>query len=326
MKRSRWLPTALAVLLVGFILWRLDPSALLQRFAALQWPWMLASVCLLGIGNLCSALRWAHIARAMGLPIRSAQAIRLYAQGITLNTVLPGAIVGGDLWRSVGLHRQANVATSVATSATTTATSLAASGFAVLFDRISGVWVLALVALLALPWAMHQHELSPMLLLPYGAGLAAIFLAPLLPGLAWLADHAGARPKLAQAARLLNKLHQAQKLLWTMLPWSLLVQTFSIGALWCCQQAIGLQLDPLTTVALAGGLFIAAVIPISLGGFGSREAAAMLLYGVLGAEPQAGVAASVLYGLSAVALGVLGAMAVAPSRQDLAKLRDQPNA
>jgi len=86
------------------------------------------------------------------------------------------------------------------------------------------------------------------------------------------------------------------------------VQLLSVGVLACGGAALGLAL-PVWAYALAAvPTFLMATLPISLGGWGTREAAAVLAFASLGvAAPQA-VALSVLYGLSALLQALAGGL------------------
>ena len=53
--------------------------------------------------NLVSAIRWAAIARALGMRAPTGRLILMYARGITTNMLLPGATLSGDLLRSYQL-------------------------------------------------------------------------------------------------------------------------------------------------------------------------------------------------------------------------------
>ena len=73
---------------------------------------------------------------------------------------------------------------------------------------------------------------------------------------------------------------------------------------------------PLKLVAVAlmnppaediGTTTLMGALPLGWGGFGAREAAAVVVLGAVGAAPGEATAAALLYGLSAVLQGVLSA-------------------
>ena len=88
---------------------------------------------------------------------------------------------------------------------------------------------------------------------------------------------------------------------------SVLVQVFSAAALWLCAIAAGLHLPYAVMLAAAAPIFVMGALPLGWGGFGAREAAAVVVLGAVGAAPGEATAAGLLYGLSAVLQGVLSA-------------------
>jgi uncharacterized membrane protein YbhN (UPF0104 family) len=85
---------------------------------------------------------------------------------------------------------------------------------------------------------------------------------------------------------------------------SLLVQILCALALWFCHLAAGGKAGYLAVQAIAAPVFIAGVVPLSYGGFGARELAALLVFPMIGVDPQTAVAAGALYGVAAVLLGL----------------------
>ncbi|MFZ4760102.1 MAG: lysylphosphatidylglycerol synthase transmembrane domain-containing protein, partial [Burkholderiaceae bacterium] len=271
--------------------------ATLVRLAGSDPGWVVASVLLLAVANVVSAARWARIARGLGLRVADRAAVRLYFQGVALNTVLPGSMVGGDLWRAMGLQRAGQ--------------PLATCASSVLLDRIGGVCALGAVAALAGIGASVAGGLSmvaPAVLATYLAALAALGLLPVVPGLGGVAARLGRIASLARPATLLAAVATAQSLLRRTAAWSFGVQVLSIAAMFAAQRAVGGTLDPLVVAALCGGLFVAAALPLSIGGFGSREAAAAALFAAVGAASEQGVAASVIYGLGQLSQALVVAM------------------
>ena len=87
------------------------------------------------------------------------------------------------------------------------------------------------------------------------------------------------------------------------------VQVLSAAALACGALALGVQ-QPLAVWAFAiAPIFLMAALPASVGGWGTREAAAALALAPFGVATDAAVGAGMLYGLYALAQGALGALA-----------------
>ncbi len=222
--------------------------------------------------NLACALRWRRIVTALGQSIGVSAAIRLYFQGVTANTVLPGGIIGGDIWRITGLVRQGMSKLQAAQT--------------VLLDRVSGFWALAVWATVALllTWSASPFEAPAPLKALYLLAMASIAIGPLV----------------------LLPIRAAQSRLVLRTAWiSLASQLLTISAFLACMLALGLRVDVLAIAALCAGIFLGAVVPASIGGFGSREVASLFFLSTLGVEVESAFLISVLFGLLATAQGLL---------------------
>jgi glycosyltransferase 2 family protein len=274
---------ALGVVLLAAVIWYADPAALARQLASVRPGWFAAGVLASIVSNLFSAARWAAIARGLGLHAPPGQCAAMYFRGMTMNVLLPGATVSGDLLRSYQLAQVAH-------------NGLLPSGLSVLLDRLSGLWILCamslLALLLALSAALISFEKSTAI---YVAGLALALLAPFVP----------LPVKTAEEKR--RALLKARGPLLSSAWLSVLVQVFSAAALWLCAIAAGLQLPYFVMLAAAAPIFVMGALPLGWGGFGAREAAAVVVLGAVGAAAGQATAAALLYGLSAVLQGVLSA-------------------
>ena len=234
------------------------------------------------VSNLISAARWAAIARGLGLTAPLPPAAASYFRGMTMNVLLPGATVSGDLLRGYELSRGGN--------------PLLRSGLSVLLDRLSGLWVLCAMSLVALLAALALG----MLVLDATIG---VYIAGLVVGLAlpWLPiPHtkwdATRREALASGGPVFSSI-------WL----SVLVQVFSSAALWLFGYAAGLTLSYPVMFAAAAPIFIMGAMPLGWGGFGARELSAVVVLGVLDVMADQATATALLYGISSVLQGVLAA-------------------
>src|SRR5262249_9180459 len=109
---------------------------LLQQLRAVEPSWFVAAVAVSALAQLTSALRWASIARGLGLVAPNRPLVIAYAQGVAANALLPGATPGGAALRSIRLQRLGN--------------PVARAALSVLIDRASGLWVLCALSALAL--------------------------------------------------------------------------------------------------------------------------------------------------------------------------------
>ncbi len=272
---KRWIKPAAGLVLVLTLLAQLQPSEMRRVLESAQWSWALLALILASLANLACALRWKAIVVKFGQPLTASSAIVLYFQGVTANTVLPGGIIGGDVWRTLGLSRLGMARLVAAQS--------------VLLDRASGFWSLSFLALSAFlllqitggSLAISAPESLQNL---YAAGILIMSLSPLV---LWRVSPKLLHPALSSAAI------------------SVLSQALTIAAFCCCLLAVQAQFSLLILVLLCAGIFLAAVIPASIGGFGSRELASVFFLTAIGVQAEAAFLGSVLLGLTATAQGLL---------------------
>jgi len=226
--------------------------------------------------------------------------IAAYFRGMAANTVLPGATMGGDALRAVYLRQLGH--------------PLAASAASVALDRMSGLWVLLVFALTATAMAQWAAWLPPQLLpLPPVVTFACALAVLSAPTFAWLASRAWHMHLPGPIERALAALHDRPapaRHLVEQFAWSAGVQGFSILTFALAGRAVGLDLPLWLYVIAAGPVFILAAVPLSIGGWGTREAAAAVTLGYFGASTELAVAAAMLYGLFAVVQGGIGALSL----------------
>ena len=273
-----------------------DPARVLAQLRQAHVGWLLAGLAAAVASNVVSALRWRALARWLGADVSVRDASRWYFQAIGLNALLPGAVLGGDLYRAVVLRRAGQ--------------ATLASSWSVVLDRVSGLWMLCAIG--GLGAALCADVLAPWLRLPAGA-----FAALMLAGTAlWLATP-WTLPALLRrwGVRWLAPLRAAaqrpdfnRQMGWQALA-SAAVQVLSAAALAGGGLALGVQL-PLAAWAFAiAPVFLMAALPVSVGGWGTREAAAVASLAPFGVASAAAVGVGVIYGLYALVQGAMGALA-----------------
>lgn len=265
------------------MVWYSDPEALALQLQAVDTTWFALGLAASIVSNIISAARWAAIARALGLVAPLGRAIASYFRGMTMNVLLPGATVSGDLLRGYELSKLNE-------------NRLMRSGLSVVLDRLSGLWVLCAMSLLALLAALALGMLAldgPVVL--YIIGLGFLLALPWIP-----TPHAswdkGRREALASGGPVYRSI-------WL----SVLVQVFSAAALWLFGFAAGVQLTYAVMFAAAAPIFIMGAMPVGWGGFGARELSAVVVLGVLDVLADQATATALLYGISAVIQGVVAA-------------------
>ena len=273
-----------------------DPARVLAQLRQAHVGWLLAGLAAAVASNVVSALRWRALARWLGADVSVRDATRWYFQAIGLNALLPGAVLGGDLYRAVVLRRAGQ--------------ATLASSWSVVLDRVSGLWMLCAIG--GLGAALCANVLAPWLRLPAGA-----FIALMLAGTALWLMLPWVLPALLRygGVRWLAPLRAAaerpdfnRQMGWQALA-SAAVQVLSAAALAGGGLALGVQL-PLAAWAFAiAPVFLMAALPVSVGGWGTREAATVAALAPFGVAAAAAVGVGVIYGLYALVQGAMGALA-----------------
>jgi len=294
---------AVGAVLLALVLWYVDPPALWAKLSGADLRLVVVAVLVSAAANLLSALRWASIARGLGLTAPRGRLILMYARGITTNMLLPGATLSGDLLRSVQLSRLDN--------------PFMRSALSVLLDRVSGLWVLCALSLLATAgvalWsanASSSNGVAPHELTLYLLALVVVTATPFIPLPFSALERSRVRVVAAWAARwehLREQIRQARPALVASLWQSLAVQFLSAGSLWIGSLALGVSLSYPVMLAAAAPIFVMAALPIGVAGFGTRELAAVVVLGFAGVPGDQATATALLYGLAAVLQGIAAA-------------------
>lgn len=288
------------LLLLAVVVWIVDPAQLTRTLSQVRPGFFIAALVIAVLSNVMSAVRWSHIAKALGMTAPVGKLAAMYARGMTSNTLLPGATLSGDLLRSYELSQLGN--------------PLVRATASVAFDRFSGLWVLCVLSLIAAGVAMlfnvNVQAQGAHVLPVYGALLAAIALGPLLPWPVGLLRNT--RFTFAhRIADLWDEIHDRRSPLRQQLAQSLglslIVQLLSATALAVCGASLGVHLPYPLYLAAAAPIFVMAALPIGVAGFGTRELASVAILGALGVSGELAAGTGLLYGVCGVLQGILAA-------------------
>ena len=270
------------------LLWRLvDVGAVLARLRAAEPVWLVAGLALVQLQVLLSAARWRLTAARLGQPLGRARAVREYYLATFLNQVLPGG-VAGDAARALRARAGGPL-------------GRAAQG--VVIERLAGQLALFAVTLGGLlAWPLLVAGPVPGAAASTLAALGVAAAAAVL-GVRTLARRGPRRWRLAAAA-----LGPAFRRCWledgawlAQGALSLAVTASYVGVFALAALASGAPLPPAALATVVPLALASMLVPFSVGGWGLREGAAAALWPLVGASAEAGVAASVLYGLVSLA-------------------------
>ena len=259
----RWGGTIVSSGLFIWLIARQKWDVVLDKAAGIAfWAFLLALVCyLLSFGF--NTLRWCLLLWAQGVKISFWQAYRLTWAGNFASNFLPSTI-GGDGFRMLAVHAYTG--------------SKSISIGSVALDRIINMSAMAC--------------LLPAPLIVFGASLRLLIerllsLAPVLPSAAIVLPAALQKlfekyfPKFVSAARL-----------WSSKPGTFLYaflvawpsNLLPIAATWLIAQQLGINVSYWQVIGVQTVSYFLSVLPISVNGYGLREATFTTLYAALGAS------------------------------------------
>ncbi|MGH1342413.1 MAG: lysylphosphatidylglycerol synthase transmembrane domain-containing protein [Nannocystales bacterium] len=294
--------------LLAAVVWWVDVGAVLDTLSEARLaPLGVALVVSVPLALLLAA-RWCFTARRMGIDLPLGVAAREYYVSMLINRVVPGGVVG-DVGRAVQSGRRNPEARGAAARS-------------VVLERVSGqvsLWLVVLGGLVV--WGAEtgaRLALIVLAVLASAAVLVALFVR--IPAVArgrigrwWSVGTAEAREAFVHRGA------------WaTQLGLSLL----SVGVLVVmyagCVEAVGATLGLSQLVFIAPTLLALTTLPLSVGGWGVREAASAVLFEVAGLDPSAGVAASAAFGAVNLVAALPGAWFWARRAATPGLARDEP--
>jgi uncharacterized protein (TIRG00374 family) len=289
-----------AILLTAFVLWRADPSAVVEAAARADLRWIGVAILLVVVDRALMAYRWlvllTPIPRIDRPPLGAL--MRIFFTSTFAGTFLP-ASVGGDAVRAYGLARL-RVAPGVAVAS-------------VLVDRLLGVLSILLVCVAGLLLAdsgdLWSNQAIGVSLLVAGAACAAGAAVVFSAGASRLAQRFAARLPVAPLRAISGELLEATRAyrgfrgeLTNVLGSSVAVQILRVIQAYCLGRALGIEASPAIYFALVPLVLLVMLLPVTVNGLGTSQVAFVWFFGRVGVPHAEAFALSVLF----VALGVVG--------------------
>ncbi|TVQ41721.1 MAG: UPF0104 family protein [Wenzhouxiangella sp.] len=294
-----WLVSA--VVLLALAAW-LDWREILRGLIVLNPGW-LALALILALGQtVLAAWRWRYTCARLGLTLSPRQAIEEYFLSSLANQVLPGGVLG-DAWRA---QRHADASQKVGPA-----------WRSVILERASGQLAVVLITLSVLIFSPTWQAALERL----GIALPVLLVAALvLSGLIALAIVLLARNRTLGTALAITWQDARRALLNARdLPFQLLSSLAIVATL----AAVFASAGQAASVAagfgvlwlLAVPVLLAMLIPLSVAGWGFREAAAAGIFMAVGLSPEQGVTVAAAYGLIVLAASLPGALILIRTRR-----------
>lgn len=292
-----WLALLLKALISAFLLWlvarQMDLKAFALDMSTLHVGWLVGGILQMLLIPFLGGVRWQVVARAIGSSTGKMHLTRIFWIGMLFNQVLPSAS-GGDAVR-VALVWRAGIALAKATS------GVILERLAVLLTLVSLVVVLQPLCLPHFP--LPGGFLGPRLLLAGGAGCLTVLFC---------ADRVISRLPHWRVLELLGELSGDSRKTYLgrtspyLVGWCLLTHlNLAFASLWL-GRAVDLPLVFLDYLALIPIVTLVTTLPVSIGGWGIREGATVVLFGKMGVDSHHSLAFSILFGLSLVLVSLPG--------------------
>ncbi|WP_407169472.1 lysylphosphatidylglycerol synthase transmembrane domain-containing protein [Bradyrhizobium sp. ORS 111] len=253
-------------------------------------------------------LRWRDISVECGAPLVTAQAMRFNMIGTFFNQTLPSSI-GGDAVRLWLVARNG--------------AGWRAATYSIFVDRAIGLIALAVVIAATLPWSYRlisdPHGWTALLLLDLAA-LAAGFgflLIGVLPW-PWLKRWWGTHHVHACAV-IANRVLFSRKRGLKVIVLSLMIHVVTAVIGWCVVRSIAAPVTFGQIFQLLPPVMLITMMPISIAGWGVREATMGLAFGYAGLIANEGVNVSLLFGAISFLVGIFGGLVWILSPEKAAK-------
>ncbi len=273
-KKSKPFFAALKVLisaaLIYFIFTKIDFGDVAQILKSANPLWLFAALLLYIGSKILNAFRLNLYFHAIDVKLTQGSNLKLYLLGMFYNLFLPGGI-GGDAYKGYLIQKQFHVGTKKVVGV-------------LLLDRLSGMLLILIYALLLVTTLdlgiYNGYRWLPWLLVPLG-----IFI------FWWI-----------------NKkwFSYAIKVFWGSFTYSAILQLVQILAAFYIIKALSIESDELAYLFIFMISSIVSVIPITIGGFGSREITFLYGSSFLGLDEDVSVGISLTFMAITAVVSLMG--------------------
>jgi len=283
--------------LLYFSLRKINPAELASRINLSSIGWLVLAIAVSLLQLFVGVLRWREVSAECGAPLLVLQATRFNMIGTFFNQTLPSSI-GGDAVR-LWLVARAGAGWRAAT-------------YSIFVDRAIGLIALAILIVATLPWSYYlindPQGRSALLFVDFAAlagGLGFLVFGAL--NWAWL-KHWWVTHHIHACAVIANRVIFSRSRGPKIAALSITVHLLTIVIAWCVVQSIAAPVSFGQTFQLVPPVLLITMLPISIAGWGVREATMGLAFGYAGLMTNEGINVSLLFGAVTFAVGALGGL------------------
>ena len=312
----RILLSAIKILVSGALLYlalrKANFADLASRLDLTSAVWLFLAVAVVFLQIFVGVLRWRIVSAESGAPLPLRQAMRYNVIGTFFNQTLPSSI-GGDAVRLWLVARSG--------------AGWRAATYSIFVDRAVGLVALAIMIVVSLPWSSRliadAYGRSALTLLDFaalagGTGFLVIGILP-WPWLKkwWATHHIHACAVIANRVIFSARNEPAIVIL------SFVVHLLAVVIAWCVVQSIAAPVGFEETFLLIPPVMLITMLPISIAGWGVREATMGLAFGYAGLVTNEGINISLLLGAVYFIAGAIGGLVWIFSAEKVAKDTEQ---
>ncbi len=275
----------------------IDFASIRSRLSEINLLWIGFAVLVTVFQIFLGALRWREISALCGAPLTVLQALRYNMIGAFFNQTLPSSI-GGDAVRLLLVSRSG--------------AGWRAATYSILTDRAIGLIALAFIIVASLPWSYgmiaDQNGRLALVFIGFAAlagGLGFLLLGHLpWPWLKkwWPTKHIHACSLVANQVIFNRRSGPEIAVL------SLSIHVLAVVIAWCAVRSIAAPADFGQLFMLVPPIMLITMMPISIAGWGVREATMMVAFGYAGLAQTDGTVVSILFGIVSSIVGGLGGL------------------
>ena len=286
----RFLKYLLSAGLLVFLATRLDWPTVADSLQGLEWWAMPLAVLMHVAAYFFGAIRWRTLLRVTGVDYPLSGLLPPYFIGAFFNNILPSA-TGGDIYRVYHIHTRQH--------------GIGAALSPVLTDRIIGFATMLMITVLMYPLYPGNHDEMAALARIAGYGLLVLAILLGLAGSAAVSHALQAhlkkwrwRKPAETISSVIESGHQCVRhplILINVSLSSIVSHVFIVLAFWALARGIGVDSSFQTFLFLVPLVLVAAGMPVSVGGLGIREAAAVTLFVISGMQQADAAAITLLF-------------------------------
>ncbi len=280
---TRFLRVSAAIAILVGVAWFIDMGKALEQLKQTDWRWLLPAFVVVQVQVILSAIRWKVTANRLGQHLSTSRAIVEYYLATFANLSLPGGVTGD----AARVYRNRETKT------------LSVAVHAVVLERLAGQLALLVIAIVGwLMWPIFMRSGVP----EFGMRVLSVTMG--LVVLAAFSIYVIIRFAPDWITRTVLDFGPAFHVAW----WSdrqwLVQGTLSLAIVISymlvflfSSYAVQAPLSLSAVVTLVPLVLLSMLIPLSIGGWGIREASAAILWPIAGLSSEAGIATSVIYAL-----------------------------